>query len=40
MEGAAYLHLNVTNMVTIWIMGAAGVALYGLVRNLKSNNNG
>ncbi len=34
MDGQAYLHFNLTNMITIWIMALIGITLYGLVRNL------
>jgi hypothetical protein len=34
---AAYLHFNITNMITIWIMAAIGLALLGLVSSTIKN---
>lgn len=37
MEGPAYLHFNITNMVTIWIMVAIGLAITGAVSSWYKN---
>lgn len=37
MEGPAHLHLNITNMVTIWIMVLALSALSGFVATWWNN---
>lgn len=33
-EGPAYLHFNITNMVTIWIMVALGITALGFFNKL------
>lgn len=30
-EGATYLHFNITNIITIWIMAALGFAISGII---------
>lgn len=40
MEGGTYLHFNITNMVTIWIMAAIGLTVLGLVTKLWKNKQG
>lgn len=40
MEGPAYLHFNITNMVTIWIMAAIGLAVLGLGARIWKNKQG
>lgn len=30
MDGPAYLHFNITNMITIWIIVALGISALGL----------
>lgn len=37
MDGPAYLHFNITNMITIWIMAAIGLALFGFATNAWKN---
>lgn len=37
MEGPAYLHFNITNMITIWIMAAIGLGLFGLLSKYWNN---
>lgn len=37
MDGPAYLHFNITNMVTIWIMAAIGFAVLGLAGKFWNN---
>ncbi len=37
MDGPAYLHFNITNMITIWIMAAIGLGLLGVATNLWQN---
>lgn len=39
MEGATYLHFNITNMITIWIMGAIGLAFLAYGSKLYNNRN-
>lgn len=40
MEGPAYLHFNITNMITIWIMALAMGALSGFVATAWKNRSG
>lgn len=39
MDGPAYLHFNITNMITIWIMGAIGLAVFGAASKWYQNRN-
>ncbi len=37
-DGQVYLHFNITNMITIWIMAAIGFAVLGLVTKALNKN--
>lgn len=38
MEGPAYLHFNITNMITILIMVALGATAFGFLSKLWNRN--